>query len=242
MKRVQLVKTIEALECELVRHGGKHDWYRDSTTHVTQPVPRHREMKDQLAAYHDRDTEQSRAHHRPRVAAQPRLSLNTPTQPSVKWRKRSSLIGILPTGNMPWMNLNFSIRTITICSTFGLNATDLGDPVAARTSSRHVTLARWSRARSANRCAGTARDQRARHASPGRPNGRQLSCHDPRGLTTELVRHAMNSASHARGSLAMNAIRNRCSCWLRPCWLHRRSPSGSPHCAKCRWRRCSSRY
>jgi hypothetical protein len=28
MKRVDLIKAIEGMGCELVRHGGKHDWYR----------------------------------------------------------------------------------------------------------------------------------------------------------------------------------------------------------------------
>ena len=49
MKRVDLVRTIERLGCELVRHGGKHDWYRNPTTGVSQAVPRHREIKDRLA-------------------------------------------------------------------------------------------------------------------------------------------------------------------------------------------------
>jgi predicted RNA binding protein YcfA (HicA-like mRNA interferase family) len=49
MKRVDLIKTIEGLGCELVRHGGKHDWYRNPRTGVAQPVPRHREIKERLA-------------------------------------------------------------------------------------------------------------------------------------------------------------------------------------------------
>lgn len=35
----------------LVRHGGRHDWYRNPTTGVSQPVPRHREIKDHLARH-----------------------------------------------------------------------------------------------------------------------------------------------------------------------------------------------
>jgi predicted RNA binding protein YcfA (HicA-like mRNA interferase family) len=38
MKRVDVIKAIEALGCELVRHGGKHDWYRNPNTGVSQPV------------------------------------------------------------------------------------------------------------------------------------------------------------------------------------------------------------
>jgi hypothetical protein len=49
MKRVDLIRTIEGFGCELVRHGGKHDWYRNPATGVSQPVPRHREIKEYLA-------------------------------------------------------------------------------------------------------------------------------------------------------------------------------------------------
>lgn len=52
MKRVDLIRAIEGLGCAgcaLVRHGGKHDWYRNPTTGVAQPVPRHREIKEALA-------------------------------------------------------------------------------------------------------------------------------------------------------------------------------------------------
>jgi predicted RNA binding protein YcfA (HicA-like mRNA interferase family) len=41
MKRPDLIKTIEGFGCQLVRHGGKHDWYRNPATGVAQPVPRH---------------------------------------------------------------------------------------------------------------------------------------------------------------------------------------------------------
>ena len=49
MKRVDLVKTIESFGCTLVRHGGKHDWYTNPKTGVSQAVPRHREIKERLA-------------------------------------------------------------------------------------------------------------------------------------------------------------------------------------------------
>jgi predicted RNA binding protein YcfA (HicA-like mRNA interferase family) len=49
MKRVDLIKVIEASGCVLVRHGGRHDWYRNPVTGVSQPVPRHREVKEPLA-------------------------------------------------------------------------------------------------------------------------------------------------------------------------------------------------
>jgi len=35
----------------LVRHGAKHDWYRNLGTGVSQPVPRHRDIKDRLAKH-----------------------------------------------------------------------------------------------------------------------------------------------------------------------------------------------
>jgi mRNA interferase HicA len=49
MKRVDLIKKITALGCELIRHGGKHDWYRNPRTGVAQPVPRHLEIEERLA-------------------------------------------------------------------------------------------------------------------------------------------------------------------------------------------------
>ncbi len=49
MKRVDLIKAIHAMGCELVRHGGKHDWYRNPTTRELQAVPHHREIKGRLA-------------------------------------------------------------------------------------------------------------------------------------------------------------------------------------------------
>jgi len=51
VKRTDLVRTIEGIGCELVRHGGKHDWYRNPNTGVSQPVPRHREIKERLAQH-----------------------------------------------------------------------------------------------------------------------------------------------------------------------------------------------
>jgi predicted RNA binding protein YcfA (HicA-like mRNA interferase family) len=51
MKRTKLIKTIEGVGCILVRHGGKHDWYRNPMTGVSQPVPRHREIQDGLARH-----------------------------------------------------------------------------------------------------------------------------------------------------------------------------------------------
>jgi predicted RNA binding protein YcfA (HicA-like mRNA interferase family) len=49
MKRADLIKKLTELGCEMIRHGGKHDWYQNMTTKVCQPVPRHREINENLA-------------------------------------------------------------------------------------------------------------------------------------------------------------------------------------------------
>ena len=49
MKRADLIKELTRAGCELVRHGGKHDFYRQPATGKSQPVPRHREINEQLA-------------------------------------------------------------------------------------------------------------------------------------------------------------------------------------------------
>ena len=51
MKRTDLIRTLEEAGCEFVRHGGKHDWYRNPKTGVSQPVPRHREINEFLAKH-----------------------------------------------------------------------------------------------------------------------------------------------------------------------------------------------
>ena len=49
MKRNDLILKIEKLGCVFIRHGGRHDWYRNPQTGACQPVPRHRQIKDHLA-------------------------------------------------------------------------------------------------------------------------------------------------------------------------------------------------
>jgi predicted RNA binding protein YcfA (HicA-like mRNA interferase family) len=49
MKRRDLIKKIESSGCILIRHGGKHDWYQNQTTKISQPIPRHREINEYLA-------------------------------------------------------------------------------------------------------------------------------------------------------------------------------------------------
>ena len=46
MKRIDVIRTLEGFGCVLVRRGGKHDWYRNPVTGVSQPVPRHREITE----------------------------------------------------------------------------------------------------------------------------------------------------------------------------------------------------
>ncbi|MBE9190195.1 type II toxin-antitoxin system HicA family toxin [Gloeocapsopsis crepidinum LEGE 06123] len=51
MKRRDLIKKIEEMGCVFIRHGGKHNWYQNPKTKISQPVPRHREIKEQLARH-----------------------------------------------------------------------------------------------------------------------------------------------------------------------------------------------
>ncbi|HHH13827.1 MAG TPA: type II toxin-antitoxin system HicA family toxin [Thiolapillus brandeum] len=49
MKRRDLIKKLEEMGCTFIRHGGRHDWYQNPRTKVCQPVPRHREINENLA-------------------------------------------------------------------------------------------------------------------------------------------------------------------------------------------------
>jgi len=49
MKRIDLIKKIERNGAALVRHGGNHDWYKNPITDIYEAVPRHGEIKDNLA-------------------------------------------------------------------------------------------------------------------------------------------------------------------------------------------------
>ena len=51
MKRAELIREIAKMGCVLIRHGGKHDWYQNPETKVSQPVLRHREIVDSLAKH-----------------------------------------------------------------------------------------------------------------------------------------------------------------------------------------------
>jgi predicted RNA binding protein YcfA (HicA-like mRNA interferase family) len=49
VKRRDLIRILEEMGCVFVRHGGAHDWYTNHQTKVSQPVPRHNEINEQLA-------------------------------------------------------------------------------------------------------------------------------------------------------------------------------------------------
>jgi mRNA interferase HicA len=49
MKRRDLIQKIEELGAVFIRHGGKHDWYQNPKTKMSQPVPRHNEINEFLA-------------------------------------------------------------------------------------------------------------------------------------------------------------------------------------------------
>ncbi|WP_420445551.1 type II toxin-antitoxin system HicA family toxin [Candidatus Poriferisodalis sp.] len=49
MKRAELVRRIRSTGSILVRHGAKHDWYRNPETGEYQAVPRHNEINERLA-------------------------------------------------------------------------------------------------------------------------------------------------------------------------------------------------
>jgi len=51
VKRATLLKELKAIGCVLLRHGGRHDWYHNPATKVSQPVPRHGEIKETLARH-----------------------------------------------------------------------------------------------------------------------------------------------------------------------------------------------
>ncbi|MDI6728848.1 MAG: type II toxin-antitoxin system HicA family toxin [Thermodesulfovibrionales bacterium] len=51
MKRKDLVRQLEEMGCIFIRHGGRHDWYQNPKTKVTQPIPRHNEINDNLAKH-----------------------------------------------------------------------------------------------------------------------------------------------------------------------------------------------
>jgi mRNA interferase HicA len=51
MKRQDLIRLLLKRGCCLIRHGGRHDWFQNLETKISQPIPRHREIKDSLAKH-----------------------------------------------------------------------------------------------------------------------------------------------------------------------------------------------
>jgi hypothetical protein len=48
VKRRALLRELEKAGCELLRHGKRHDIYRNPANGQQAPVPRHREIADTL--------------------------------------------------------------------------------------------------------------------------------------------------------------------------------------------------
>ena len=49
MKRRDLIKKVEELGAVFIRHGGKHDWFQNPKTRISQPIPKHSEINEMLA-------------------------------------------------------------------------------------------------------------------------------------------------------------------------------------------------
>lgn len=49
MKRIDLIRHLERLGCQLLREGGSHSVYVNRATGKVSTVPRHREINDFLA-------------------------------------------------------------------------------------------------------------------------------------------------------------------------------------------------
>jgi len=51
MKRKDLLKKLNDSGCILVRHGSRHDLYKNPATGKKQPIPRHNEIDENLARH-----------------------------------------------------------------------------------------------------------------------------------------------------------------------------------------------
>jgi mRNA interferase HicA len=51
VKRRELIRQLERAGCILVRHGARHDIYRNPLTGQQQPVPRYDDVDDDLAKH-----------------------------------------------------------------------------------------------------------------------------------------------------------------------------------------------
>ncbi len=51
MKRKELIKRITSKGCVIVRHGARHDLYKNPRTGERQPIPRHDDIDENLARH-----------------------------------------------------------------------------------------------------------------------------------------------------------------------------------------------
>ncbi|MXZ10371.1 MAG: type II toxin-antitoxin system HicA family toxin [Gemmatimonadetes bacterium] len=51
MKKRDLIRELKNMGCVFVRHGSKHDWYKNPETNKGCPVPRHNEIKEGTARH-----------------------------------------------------------------------------------------------------------------------------------------------------------------------------------------------
>ncbi len=51
MKRRDLIKKLEKTSCVFIRHGGKLAWNQNPKTKISQPIPRHKEIKENLTKH-----------------------------------------------------------------------------------------------------------------------------------------------------------------------------------------------
>ena len=51
MKRKDLIKKLKESGCILIRHGSRHDLYKNPATDKKQPIPRHKEIDEHLAKH-----------------------------------------------------------------------------------------------------------------------------------------------------------------------------------------------
>ncbi len=49
MKRRDLLRHLTALNCELLREGARHSWWRNTSTGRRSAIPRHTEVNNHLA-------------------------------------------------------------------------------------------------------------------------------------------------------------------------------------------------
>jgi mRNA interferase HicA len=49
VKKRELEKHLRNSGCVLLRHGGKHDWWHNPQTKISQAVPRHAEINEHVA-------------------------------------------------------------------------------------------------------------------------------------------------------------------------------------------------